>query len=90
MYRWAELVHWVWSEDPGSTTGRQSWSVMYGLRTQGHVQVGRAVCSVWLGDRSQAQVGKACARYTVRSRGHVQVGRTVPLGMVSGPGIKHR
>lgn len=39
MYRWAELVHWVWSEDPGSTTGRQSWSVMYGLRIQGHVQV---------------------------------------------------
>ena len=34
MYRWVELVNNGWSEEPGSSPGRQSWSVRYDLKVQ--------------------------------------------------------
>lgn len=34
MSRWVELVHNVWSEEPGSSAGRQSWALRYDLKVQ--------------------------------------------------------
>ena len=70
-----ELLYQVWSEDPGSCTGRQSLFSNYGLISQGHVQVGKSG-PIRDGLKSQGQA--------------TQVGGLGPSGMVGGARVRDR